>query len=295
MHFAFLFSFQKKVLVLRTFFDMNEVKVSVCIPAYNGGKFIKEAIDSVLGQSLKNFEIIIVDDRSTDNTASIINSYSDPRIKFYQNEKNLGLIPNWNKALSLATGEYIKILPDDDLIYPECLKLQAEILDRDVKKEVALVCGRKFIINNKGKILFSRGYSKQKEIVSGFDAINKTIRSGGNIIGEGGAVMFRREIMQKAGIIDSDIFYVLDLDYWFKILLHGKLYSIPDIVSAFRVSEISQSTIIKDKQQTDCINFIKKIYNNPKYKLSWINYRLGIINAVISTYGKKLIYRFFIR
>jgi glycosyltransferase involved in cell wall biosynthesis len=274
---------------------MNGSKVSVCIPAYNGEKFIKECIDSVLAQTYPNFELIVVDDRSTDNTVSIIKSYTDPRIKFYQNETNLGLIGNWNKALSYATGDYIKILPDDDLIYPGCLELQVAVLDKDKKKEVALVSGRKHVINNLGKILFSRGYSKTETEVSGYEAINKTVRSGGNIIGEGGALLFRREIMSKAGIIDSDIFYILDLDYWFKILLNGKLHSLPDIVSAFRISATATSTRIKDEQQRDCINFIRKVYRDKKYQLTWINYRLGIINTVISTYAKKIIYKLFIK
>lgn len=274
---------------------MTLVKVSVCIPAYNGEKFIQEAIDSVIAQTFTDFEIIIVDDRSTDNTVNIIKSYTDKRIRFFQNEKNLGLIGNWNKALSYATGEYIKILPDDDLIYPNCLKLQVEVLDNDPDKEVALVSGRKNVINNNGKILFNRGFSRKEIRVSGVEAINKTVRSGGNIIGEGGALLFRREIMKKVGIIDSDIFYILDLDYWYRILLYGKLHSLPDIVAAFRVSAVSTSTIIKDKQQKDCINFIKKVYANKKFGLTFTNYRLGILNTILSTFAKKIIYKFFIK
>lgn len=281
--------------MIEKYTDMEQVKVSVCIPAYRGEKYIREAIKSVLDQSFQDFEIIIADDQSPDDTVGAIKEFNDPRIKFFQNEKNLGLIANWNKTLSLATGKYIKILPDDDLLYRDCLKIQVDILEADVNKEIAMVCGRKNVINNKGTVLFSRGFSSKRELVSGFEAINRTIRSGSNIIGEGGAVLFRREIINKIGYIDSDIFYVLDLDYWFKILLHGKLCSVPEIVSAFRVSDISQSTIIKDKQQKDCLDFIDKIYNDKKFKLNYSSMVLGKLNTYILSFAKKIIYKFFIK
>src|SRR5688572_8967364 len=110
------------------------VKLSVCIPVYNCGPYIKEAIDSVLNQDFKDFELIIVDNRSTDNTVSIVKDYKDSRIKLIENDTNIGLLGNWNKAVSLATGQYIKLLPADDFIYPGCLKRQCEVLDKDSDK-----------------------------------------------------------------------------------------------------------------------------------------------------------------
>ena len=84
---------------------MAAPKLSVCIPVYNGAAFIKETIDSVLNQNFKDFEIVIVDNQSTDNTISIVKSYSDPRIKLFINETNIGMIPNWNKAMEHATDK----------------------------------------------------------------------------------------------------------------------------------------------------------------------------------------------
>jgi glycosyltransferase involved in cell wall biosynthesis len=178
---------------------MNSPQLSVCIPVYNGSEFIKEAIDSVLNQSFKDLEIVVVDNQSTDDTVSIIRSYSDPRIKLFINDTNIGMIPNWNKSMEYATGKYIKILPADDLIYPGCLEKQVQILNADTEKKVAMVCGRRNIINEKGKILFTRGFTKTECVVSGFEAINKNVRSGGNIIGEGGAILFRKEILKRTG------------------------------------------------------------------------------------------------
>jgi glycosyltransferase involved in cell wall biosynthesis len=267
-------------------------KISVCIPVYNGAEFLNIAIDSVLSQSLNDFEVILVDNQSTDNTVAIIKAYNDPRIKLFINDSNIGMIPNWNKALSYASGEYIKILPADDLMYPDCLKLQSSVLDQDVDKKVSLVCSSRHIINDAGKVLFTRKFSNRKQELNNYEAFNKVIRAGGNIVGEGGAVMFRREILEKTGPFNSDIFYLLDLDQWFKIMLQGNLFALPDVVSAFRVSSSSASVQIADKQKVDYFNFIKKIYNSKEYHLTWYSYQVGLIKTYIFTQIKKLIYKF---
>ena len=95
--------------------------VSVLMTAFNRGKYIAEAIESVLQSTYTNFELIIVDDCSTDDTFEIANSFfvKDRRIKLYKNEKNLGQFANRNYAISLSTGEYIKFLDSDDKLYSQ--------------------------------------------------------------------------------------------------------------------------------------------------------------------------------
>ncbi|MEI6021449.1 MAG: glycosyltransferase [Bacteroidota bacterium] len=267
-------------------------KISVCIPVYNGAEFLNLAIDSVLKQTEQDFEIILVDNQSTDNTVALIKAYTDPRIKLFINDSNIGMIPNWNKALTYATGTYIKILPADDLLYPQCLALQSSVLEKDQDKKVALVCSSRHIINDAGKVLFTRKFALSARELSNTKAFNTVIRAGGNIVGEGGAVMFRREILEKTGPFNSDIFYLLDLDQWFKILLHGHLYVLPEVLSAFRVSSSSASVLVANKQKDDYFAFIRKIYHAKEYQLSWFSYEVGLIKTYIFTQIKKLIYKF---
>jgi glycosyltransferase involved in cell wall biosynthesis len=274
---------------------MENPKLSICIPVYNGADFIKEALDSVLRQDFQDFEVIVVDNQSTDNTVSIIRSYQDPKIKLFINDSNIGMVPNWNRSMELASGIYIKVLPADDFIYPGCLKKQVEILEKDKEKKISLVSGRRNIINEKGKVILNRGFSRNSKLVSGFDAINKNVRSGGNIIGEGGAVMFRKELLIKTGVFRSDIFYVLDIDLWYRMLLHGSLYTLPDTVSSFRVSRRSESVHVVDKQRKDLSDFINKIYLNKEYQLSWLSYKIGLIKSFLLTKAKKLLYRFVVK
>ncbi|CAM3726807.1 glycosyltransferase family 2 protein [Mesobacillus zeae] len=96
--------------------------VSIIIPAYNTGKYIKKCLDSVLNQSFKDFEVIVVDDCSTDNTVELVEDYHDPRIKIYENEKNSGPSFSRNRAIQLAQGEYIAILDSDDWWAPNRLE-----------------------------------------------------------------------------------------------------------------------------------------------------------------------------
>ncbi len=274
---------------------MTGPKLSLCIPVYNGQQFIKETIDSVLSQSFKDLEIVIVDNQSTDNTVSIVRSYSDPRIKLFSNDTNIGMIPNWNKAMELATGKYIKILPADDFIYPGCLEKQIKIMEADLNERIAMVGGRRNIIDETGKILFNRGFSKTECEVSGFAAINKNVRSGGNIIGEGGAIIFRKSILEKTGNFNSDIFYVLDIDLWYKILLYGNYHVLPDVVSSFRVSKSSASVHVVKKQREDLSKFINKIYLNKEYQLSWLSCKIGLFKAFALTEAKKILYKYILK
>src|ERR1700753_1799917 len=104
---------------------MTNPLVSVLMTAYNRAEYIGQAIESVLASTHANFELIIVDDGSKDDTLAAARSWAakDNRIKVYLNEQNLGDYPNRNRAASYATGKYIKYLDSDDLLYPHCLQV----------------------------------------------------------------------------------------------------------------------------------------------------------------------------
>jgi len=108
---------------------MNKPKVSVLMPVYNGEKFLRKAIDSILRQTFTDFEFLIINDASTDNSKEIILSYNDKRIKYFENEKNLGVAKTLNKGMKLAKGKYIARMDADDISFPERLKEQVNYLD----------------------------------------------------------------------------------------------------------------------------------------------------------------------
>lgn len=109
---------------------MNNPKVTVFIPVYNRQHYIGPAVDSVLAQTYGNFEVLIVDDGSTDGTLAKLAEYRDPRLRVERNPHNMGIPATRNRGLELARGEYIALLDSDDLCYPDRLARQVEFLDR---------------------------------------------------------------------------------------------------------------------------------------------------------------------
>lgn len=119
--------------------NFDVCKVTVVTITYNSSKFVKQAIESVLAQSYTNFEYLISDDCSTDNTWKIIQEYKDNRIRAWKNEKNIGEYPNRNKTLFEAQGEYIIWIDGDDILYPHGLEFMVKMLDAFPESAIALV------------------------------------------------------------------------------------------------------------------------------------------------------------
>lgn len=134
-----------------------EELVSVIMPNYNGAKYIKDSIDSVLAQTYQNWELIIVDDCSTDNSLEVIAQYQDERIKVFKNEKNSGAAVSRNKAIENATGRYIAFLDSDDLWLENKLALQLEFMQ---KKDCAFSFTDYKVINQSGEFITNYSVSK---------------------------------------------------------------------------------------------------------------------------------------
>lgn len=120
--------------------------VSVLMTAYNRERYIREAIESVLSSTYANFELIIVDDGSSDNTLDIANDYGkkDNRIRVYANERNLGDYPNRNKAASYARGKYLKYVDSDDMIVPETIEIMVDGMERHPEAAIGLASRERF-------------------------------------------------------------------------------------------------------------------------------------------------------
>lgn len=123
--------------------NLNTPLVSVVMPVYNGEKYLPEAIDSILKQTFTDFELLLINDASTDNSEKIINSYNDSRIIYIKNEQNLGLIKTLNKGLDLAKGEYIARMDQDDISSHERFAKQIALFESNL--EIG-VCGTWFTL-----------------------------------------------------------------------------------------------------------------------------------------------------
>ena len=130
--------------------NINGQKVTVFMAAYNAEPFIAEAISSILGQSFENFELLIVNDGSTDRTAEVIQSFTDPRIKLIHNGTNRGLAYTRNRALEEAQGEFIAVLDSDDIAVPDRLRLQYDYMAQN--PDIALCGGHAALIDDQGQL-----------------------------------------------------------------------------------------------------------------------------------------------
>jgi len=269
--------------------------VSVCIPSYNIEKYIGKTIESVLSQTHEDFELVIVDDNSSDNTLDIIRRYDDYRIRLVVNEKNLGPQENWNKALKEARGEYIKILCHDDLLYSSCIQDQLAVLQNPQNESVVMVCSGRDIINENDRKIMKRNFPMQKGIVSGQVAIKKIVRYGANPIGEPTAVLFKSEIVENIGHFCGDIPYIIDLEYWCRMLLYGDLYIIPESLCAFRVFSRAWSNKIGFSQISQFVRLINKLDEDKQYELNGFDCNLGKLRAIINGIIRNLFYLFFIK
>ncbi len=153
--------------------------VSVIMPSYNAGKFIGEAIDSILQQTYENWELIIIEDCSSDNSLEIIQRYKDSRIKVFYNRKNRGISETTNKGIQESKGKYIALLDDDDIAEKERLSLQVEYLEQ--YPEIDILGGRTKVINEQSEIINFLGkprnnpkYIKAVLLFSCMDFMNST-------------------------------------------------------------------------------------------------------------------------
>lgn len=131
----------------------ENIKFSILVPAFKA-RFLGECIDSILSQTYKNFELIIVNDASPENLGEIVSGYDDTRIQYYVNEKNFGainVVDNWNKCLSYATGDYVICMGDDDKLLPCCLAEYRKLIDKYPK--VGVLHGMTAMIDETSKVI----------------------------------------------------------------------------------------------------------------------------------------------
>lgn len=254
--------------------------VSILIPVYNRAKIIKQTVDSALAQTYINFEIVIVDNCSTDETYSIIkNCYSnDDRVRIYKNERNIGPVNNWKKCLSYARGEYIKILWSDDLIGEDFLATGVAQLEND--KELALVFTATEIFCDDGKswIAYQQGRTGVRSCAEFYDGIFKSHKdfpvSPGCAIFRTKDVKILDDIPNQYGINCNSNGAGIDLMIFLHALSkYDKYYYIEDTYSYFRFHAGSITA------------------TNNLYKEYLIGKKYFVDNYLVGEHYKELIYK----
>jgi len=225
---------------------MSEL-VSICIPVYNGERFLKESIECVLHQSYRHIEVLIVDDQSTDSTLSIAESFkkSDNRVRIIKNEANLGLVGNWNKCLSEAAGKWIKLHFQDDLMEQDTI---ARMVRMSIENDLGLVLtDREFFYEDGIKNQFvglkrlSDFFSKPSIIEpEKLTSILATYGIRDNFMGEPILGLMKTDIATRLGTYDDQFKHIVDFEYWLRIGLNERIGFMPEKLHRFRIHDSSQ-------------------------------------------------------
>ena len=232
--------------------------ISVCIPTYNGAKYIAQTIESILNQTFTDFEIIVSDDGSSDKTLEIVGSFNDPRIVRIDRLSKVGAEANWNNAVANASASLVKLVCQDDILYPQCLEVEVQTMSKSENQDVSFCFHlRDFVTPNSRKLSARRvGYSNLQKY-SKTEILKKVVRSGGNPIGEPMAVTMRKLSLNSAGKFRGD--YVIDLDMWSKLSDQGSALFIEQHLSAFRISKTSWTSNLKKSQLSSVRTLSKKL------------------------------------
>lgn len=217
---------------------LDNPKISVIMSVYNGEKYLREAIESILNQTFTDFEFMIVNDGSTDNSFEIFKSYGDERIKIINNEENIGLTKSLNKALKVARGEYVARQDADDVSLPNRFDEQMKYLEEH--PEVVLLGTNVYLIDESEKTV-------GKRIVLEKPSIKDLLK---NNQFNHGSVMFKKKVINQLGGYNELIKYSQDYELWLRIAkshevrnLTQSLYKLRSHDANIRLTNWEESTL----------------------------------------------------
>ena len=230
-------------------------KVTVILPVYNGERYLREAIDSVLAQTFTDFELWVVNDGSTDGTIAIVDSYADPRVRRIDNPHNMGLVATLNHAFAMVKTPYIARMDDDDLWHPKKLELQMALLES--RPDVG-VCGTS--IHKFGDIDAIHVFPEESDALK-VGLLFYCMMSHPSVV-------YRCSMLQETGLTyRQDYFPAEDYKMWVDVLQHSKIYNLQQPLVEYRqhggqicrekkVEQIALERRLREEQ-------LRLIYPNP--------------------------------
>jgi glycosyltransferase involved in cell wall biosynthesis len=216
-------------------------KVSVLMPVYNAERYLKQAVDSILDQTFTDFELIAINDGSTDKSGEILDYYKgiDDRVIVVQRE-NKGLVATLNEAIELAKGEYLARQDSDDISFSTRLEKQVAVLDAD--NEMVLVTGAFEVFDEQDEFLY-------REVLPADDEDIKRAMYLRNPIGHG-SVMFRKSVCINAGMYSDECGPTEDFELWTRLARKGKFTALEAAMFHWRVNTLGITTTNNSLQRT---------------------------------------------
>ncbi|WP_084721771.1 glycosyltransferase [Rhodococcus marinonascens] len=253
--------------------------VSLCIPAFQAERHLEATIASVLAQTFTDFEVVIVDNNSSDGTREILESLGDDRIQVIRNATTLSMVDNFNFVVRQTRGRFVKLICADDTLEPDCVGAQAAVLEAD--SDVVLVSGRTDFIDDEGGLLRpARGLGGIAGRHSGRPVVRRIVRSGSNPIGPPVAAMFRRDAFDRCGGFRGELLFPMELDLWSRMIRKGDFVGVPRTLASFRISSGSTTALTPARSQlAQQLEFTRGLTDNPEWHIPRSDRVLGRINS----------------
>lgn len=249
-------------------------KVTILMTVYNNEKYIRTAIFSILNQTFKDIELLLINDCSTDNTDKIISSFNDKRIRYYKNNKNIGISHSLNKGIALANGKYTARMDGDDICYPQRIERQVSYLDRN--KDYGLVGSWYYVINEIGALrTVKRKATNDNDIRLSMLFENQFIQS---------SVMMRADLLKDL-MYDTGLEVCEDYDLFMRVLYRCKVANLPEELITYRWYG-GNTSIIKQKSILESfVQIFSKTLDH--YSINHTKEELFIHSILAFRYAKK--------
>ena len=250
---------------------MNNPAISIVLSVYNAEKYIGEAIASILSQTFSDFEFILIDDGSTDNTLGIIKSFSDPRIRVIKNEKNLGMAKSWNIGLIEASGEFVARMDGDDIAHKERLQKQHDFFAKHPDIDV---CGT-----------FARTFGAEERILE-YRTSDEEIKAGlvwkPTLLHP--SVMLRmKKIREYKLLYDELLSPAEDWLFWLKIKPYVRFEILPDVLLFYRMGQQNITYKLKHEGKERNSNIHRMILSG--MKIQFDDYELKLHQFILAQFS----------
>lgn len=224
-------------------------RASVVVPVYNGMPHLRALVASLLAQDYPDLELVFSDGGSSDGSLEYLQSLDDSRVRVITIPPNSGAAANWTAATEAATGAYVKLVCQDDLIVPGAVSRQ--VADLEAHREAVMAIAPRDIIDAKGNVLYAKRGCQglSPGVHSGVEVIHRCYVRGANIIGEPLTVLFQREPLLDSMPWDDSNPLMLDVTQYAKVAPRGDIVVRDESIGAFRVSDSSWSTRLANVQR----------------------------------------------
>ena len=220
--------------------------VSICVPTYNGRKYLAECIKSIRRQTFTDFEVVVCDDQSSDGTLELARHLAedDSRFRFISNARRLGLVGNWNNCIQLARGEWIKFVFQDDIIKPSCLETLLEACRQT--NSLFGFCEREFVFEEGVSMAAREWFEKHREEIRAEYQATPVIgleqaariafrKRMHNLVGEPTVTLINQTVFSDLGVFDEALVHMCDAEFWYRVMINRGAVFVPERLAVFRV------------------------------------------------------------